>query len=732
MPEIRQLNLYPLTGLYNECHNIDLLGLSNARTPVASDPNALRNLNNFWWHQATSLETLDRIVSELAARYRLLPPDIPQHAAILAAPGVFKARVQQALATVANLGSGPEKLFSALETLNIFCSVYGDTISAPFALSLQEGLVVNELSSATLAHEALSSSGNPYLQFIREYVEPILVSRRPNLLWINGPIKMSTFAMAMLARELLPDAHISVTYHATEYYSLAKISQYLIKNDVLFKTIDSIILDDFENTMPQLVAALQGGHSLTSVPNLIFASEIEEDGVRVRKIEETPILVARNRSQEHNTHFHSVCNVDFAGEYSVDPSEIVDIKLWPNTKCYWNNCNFCAINEKYQTLPVNVFNDAESVVHHLKALHSDGVRFFWSYDEAIPPASLKKLATEMIGSGLHLQWETRSKIDRNFDDETCAVLGAAGLREIRLGLESASTRVLSAMGKFPDGWSLDLIEKIVSRFHEAGVSVHFPTIVGFPTETPAERAETYAFLQYITKKYPSVTFNVNILGFDVASKLYKNFLDFGVTSIRWPVSAKHFLGNLVDWDCDEVPFDYSSLDAERNSVMRQLLYDWIPATATLPVYIFYRLAETSRATMVWKARRQAAGDWGSQEPIGPLGDGLALSSGLCFMSMTETNRYARACGFRAYDWDTHIQFSGDDGDRALLDAIGETGSVQAAYRLLVERGRFDNISDAAAKHDRTVQELFERRVLRPASIDTVPTTTGTVPVEMVG
>jgi len=732
MPEVRQLNLYPLTGLFNECHNIDLLGLTNACPPAVGDSNALRNLNNFWWHQATSFETLDRIVNELAARYRLVPADVPQHAAILAAPEVFKSRVQAALATVADLGAGPERLFSALETLNIFCNAYGDTISAPLALSLQEGLVVNELSSATLARDALSRSGNPYLEFIREHVEPILVESKPSLLWINGPIKMSTFAMAMLARQILPDVHISVTYHATEYYSLAKISQYLLKNEVLFRTIDSIILDDFENTMPQLVAALEGGHPLTSVPNLIFASDVEDEGALVRTIQETPILTAKNRSQQHNTHFHPVCDPEPLSPSHVDPSEIVDIKLWPNTQCYWNNCNFCAINEKYQTLPANVFNEADAVARHLKALSSDGLRFFWSYDEAIPPASLKKLAAEMLAQGLSLQWETRSKIDRNFDEETCALLGAAGLREIRLGLESASTRVLSAMGKFPDGWSLDLIERIVSRFHDAGVSVHFPTIVGFPTETPTERAETYAFLQYITTKYPSVTFNINILGFDVASKLYKNFLEFGVTSVRWPVAAKYFLGNLVDWDCDEVPFDYATLDAERNAVMRQLLYDWMPATATLPVYIFYRLAETSRATMVWKARRQAMGDWSSGTPLEAAEGALAVSPGLCFVSTTEANRYSQGGRFTAYDWDTHVQFSGDEEDRALIDAIAGTGSVSSAFARLVESGRFDNISDAALKHDPTIQELLKRKVFRRVPHGLAVAATEAAGAELVG
>jgi hypothetical protein len=695
MRSIKELYLHPLTGLYYECHNIDYAALATATGVVPDGKYCLRPLNSIWWHDALSRETLETIVQRLRDCYRHTAPDVLQHRAVLADPEAFIAAVQEAPKTLANLGAGARKAFGALESLQVFCNLYSDTISSPFLLSLQEGLVVNELSSLTLAREALNPVTNPYLAFIERHYLPVLHSVEPNLLWIVGPIKMSTFAMAMMARDAFPDCHISVTGHSSEYYSLNKITRYLQQNTLLFSVIDSIVLDDFENTVPQLVECLAAEQPLDTVPNLLYADRGrtgsilrggEALGASSRgdsapgsasliqlgggsPIASTPLVTAR-RSLEYNTHHHPVSvPVEERTSGHVDPSEVVDIKLWPNAKCYWDQCNFCGINRKYQTLPQNSFRDAEEVAEYMLWQSERGVRNFWSVDEAIPPKTLGELANALIRRGADITWETRSKIDRTFTPEICDALGRSGLREIRLGLESASLRVLSAMGKFPDGWSLELIEQVVSYFHDAGVSVHFPTIVGFPTETDAERAETFAFLQYIIGKYPSVTFNMNVLGFDVGSKLFENYQDFGITTVRWPAPAKYFLGNLLDWDCAEVPFEYERLDQQRNDLMRRLLYPWMPTTATIPPYIYYRLSETSRATMIWKSQRYQAGTWRDAPP--PLEEDapLAVSPQLVVTGPLDYGRFASDRRYFLYDWGTHHSMECDSQGMRLLDAL---------------------------------------------------------------
>lgn len=659
--------LYPITGLYDECHNISYDRLWNAKPLQNTGEYALSNLNNLWWKTATSLGILRKVVARLQRRYIYTIPKIDAHRLVLANPELFVKNVQEAIRTISNLGCGPKALFSALETLHIFCDLYSDFICYPFTLSLQEGLLLNELSTEVMFKEALDAELNPYLGFIEQDASEIIAERAANLIWIVGPIKTTTVAMAMMAKKANPNAHVSVIGHSTEYYSLNKIDYLLKKNTTLFSLIDSIVLDDFEHTIPELRDALRHGHDLASVPNLIYKETTDS-----KSIIQTHYVKNNTKSVEFNTSRHDLSvKISDQSNRWIDFGSVTTAKLWPNAKCFWSSCTFCAINKKYNTLPVNDFTAISPAGQVFVNASELGKKFVWSIDEAIPPENLAELADELIATNSDILWETRSKVHDGFTPEVCVKLYSAGLREIRLGLESASSRVLDVMGKHPDGWSLDLVEKVASNFHDAGISVHFPVIVGFPTETADERNETYDFLEYITEKYPSVTFNINILGLDIASRLFTHFQEFGITEIRFPTDPKDFLGNLLDWNSTVEPFRYSSLDASRNEVMRKLLYPWMPTSCRMPVYIFYRLAETSRATLVWKSEREKRKDWRlsdfeDYEKASEPNASFVISDQLAIFSLPKKSRFTEEDHYWIYDWNTHHSLEVDENGLLLL------------------------------------------------------------------
>jgi hypothetical protein len=64
---------------------------------------------------------------------------------------------------LADLAAGPRQTFAALESLQIFCNVFSDVVLNPFVLSLQEGIILNELSSLLLIRDSLNPATNPYL-----------------------------------------------------------------------------------------------------------------------------------------------------------------------------------------------------------------------------------------------------------------------------------------------------------------------------------------------------------------------------------------------------------------------------------------------------------------------------------------------------------------------------------------------------------------------------------------
>lgn len=679
---MRQLFLYPITGIFNECHDVDPVALEQAAPPRVGNPHALKELNNLWWQELLSESAVRDAAGRLA---EWMQPGVEAPAAwdaIRADPDKFVAEVRAAPQRLVDLGAGPRSAFRALEALQVYANVHSQVVSKPFELSLQEGYVVNELSSLALLRASLNPSLNPYYNFLSRTAFPVIEQEPPDLVWLVGRIRLSTFAMAMRLKQINPASHVSVVGHSSEYYSLNKITEYLRTNAHLFSVVDSIVLDDFDNTPRYLREALEAGDDLSSVPNLMYVhggAVLETGYVTMDRALDADLRVPQQRREYDSM---------------VAPASVVaETRLWPAAQCYWNNCNFCGINRRYNTLPKNSFASEAERAKMMRDLADGGARYLWSVDEAIPPINLGVLADELINVGVPLIWETRSKIDKNFSAEICAKLGAAGLREIRLGLESGNPRVLASMGKYGGEWSLSTVEDLVSRFHQAGVSVHFPTIIGYPGETEDERRDTYQFLTYLVKKYPSVTFNINILGLDVSSKLFQEYEHFGVTTLRWPTQAKYFLGNLIDWDCEDTPFNYEALDAERNDFMRQTLYPWMPANPAIEPYIFYRLTETSRATMVWKAQRAETGDWLEQPLPIDLTKPFVIDPAMVVMGPFSRGRFDDEVHFTAYSWRTHHSVECDEYATSVL-------------RQLQSPRTFEEVSDELAIEPVELKELI--------------------------
>ena len=122
------------------------------------------------------------------------------------------------------------------------------------------------------------------------------------------------------------------------------------------------------------------------------------------------------------------------------------------------------------------------------------IKFFWFIDEALTVTQLFAIATSFIKSGKEIFWQARTRIDEKLlSKELIKVLKESGLKELRLGLESASYSVLQKMNKFDDSFSFAMVKRIVKEYSENNISIHFPIIVGFPGETNFDRKLTYDF-----------------------------------------------------------------------------------------------------------------------------------------------------------------------------------------------------------------------------------------------
>jgi hypothetical protein len=591
-----QLNLYPLGGL-SDPYSGFYTASSGPASMTACGKKSLKGANSLFWAQQFAKEKLGSLVNDLQTRYRYTDCNVPGYVEVLENPDRFLDRVTKAPEILAAITVSEQSFFSAAETLTILCHLYSDFVYWPFRLTIDHGFLLNEVDTSYLIQNSLNSKTNPYYEFIVEYCLPVIAALKPQMLWLLSPIRFSNFSMAMLARKQFPNVHICAVDQLTEYYSLNKIRKYLRLNKLLFSVIDSIILDDAEYTRQQMLRCIEDGDSLDKVPNLIYIDRSRDE------ILETPFKISTKK-----TPYVIIKNDDNLPEKaatanSINHPKIADIKMWPDAKCYWNRCTFCGINHKYNTLPKqNRYENIDEKVNIISQLVAKGCQYFWLVDEAVPPKVLEKLAKRLTKHNLEIYWQARSRIDRGFSQKICQTLAKSGLREIRLGLESANRRILKLMDKFPEDFDLGLVEKIVGRFHQSDVSVRLCAMIGFPTETPNERKETFDFLYALKKKYSSLTFNVNKFMLDVTSKINTDYGKFDITSLKWPCPARCFLGNIIGWDSSSEHYDSKGLDIQRNSFMRQTLYPWMSSNIMIQPLEFYELCEAFRKTLRWKSQ----------------------------------------------------------------------------------------------------------------------------------
>jgi len=91
--------------------------------------------------------------------------------------------------------------------------------------------------------------------------------------------------------------------------------------------------------------------------------------------------------------------------------------------------------------------------------------------------------------GTRYVWDATGRINilHRADDELLDVLVANGLREVALGIESGSERLLRYMGK---RITPEMTRSVVRRLTQRGISVKGYFILGFPTETREELEDT--------------------------------------------------------------------------------------------------------------------------------------------------------------------------------------------------------------------------------------------------
>jgi anaerobic magnesium-protoporphyrin IX monomethyl ester cyclase len=162
------------------------------------------------------------------------------------------------------------------------------------------------------------------------------------------------------------------------------------------------------------------------------------------------------------------------------------------------NCSFCgAAVSANPDITIRV-RDPENILAEMHQLRATGVTGFRFVDDLFLGARrvIEQMTAAFTAAGVGdwAKWDATGRINvlNRLGDDTLDVLVASGLREVALGIESGSQRMLTLIDK---RITPDMARDVVRRLARSGISVKGYFIFGFPGETIEEIDATVALIR---------------------------------------------------------------------------------------------------------------------------------------------------------------------------------------------------------------------------------------------
>lgn len=154
-------------------------------------------------------------------------------------------------------------------------------------------------------------------------------------------------------------------------------------------------------------------------------------------------------------------------------------------------CTFC--HNTWKGMPYRL-NSAERVLEEIELLMREyGVEAVFFIEDTFfgNKQRLMKICDMIKSRGIKLLWGCNSRVNE-LDLDSLKAVKAAGCRQITIGFESGSQRILDALNKRT---TVEQNSKAVQMCKEAGLYVNGTFMVGSPTETARDVEETAEFIR---------------------------------------------------------------------------------------------------------------------------------------------------------------------------------------------------------------------------------------------
>lgn len=314
----------------------------------------------------------------------------------------------------------------------------------------------------------------PLVELYEEDLLPEVLRDEPALVAISLAFpeqSLEAFRFARKVKAKSPGTHVCIGGPL-----LTQHSETFLRDGKILEWVDSVCIGDGEQTIVDVVRALDGRIGLDAVTNLVW-----RDGAQVIRRNTVPAKLA-SLSEAPLPEFGSL---DTSLAFTPEP-------IWPlmlSRGCYWGRCTFCSIGwrENYRRgFEDEIRRDVRNLVRN------HGARWVQIQDSSVPPRLASILAEIIRDERLEVTWTGGMKPESCFlEKKYCEDLYSGGCRSLLMGMESANQTILDRMDK---GYAIDSLSLMLNNLRQSGISAEMLWFVGFPGETREQALNTVEWL----------------------------------------------------------------------------------------------------------------------------------------------------------------------------------------------------------------------------------------------
>lgn len=305
---------------------------------------------------------------------------------------------------------------------------------------------------------------------------------------------------------------------------------------------DYMVIFEAENSLPQLVEALLAGRRHFHIPGVIAKKQLSSPLG-------TPFAPAELPEDIDMLGFPTYEWADIQLYRNYNAYQLIPIIL--SRGCRWSRCTFCGERFHWRRRdPIKVVDEIEWFVDR-------GGKLFHFNDSDLSgdPNAVRGVCEEIVRRNIRdITMVGQLRVQKGYTADYFTVLKEAGFGNLRYGIDGWSKNTLKLHKK---GYTLDMIEEVLTYTKSAGIGVGINLVIGIPGETDADIDETIANIIKNRDKFDLVE-NLNTLILTTASVYWTDPEKFGIVlqgnkdelELKYPIviptSLWHSTGPFID------------------------------------------------------------------------------------------------------------------------------------------------------------------------------------------